>query len=445
MKQSARIQTTITIWEHLMGSNLPMDKFCGDFFRGNRFIGSKDRRDLAGRLYGMMRHYARLQWWVKRLGLPEDSGRSWTLTYLAFDKEYGTAQIEDLFCGEKYAPDTLNEAEQKALKTLAEYGGDINHPEMPEDVSLECPQWAYEGLRNLFGEDGEKLKAEMNAMLEPATLHIRVNTIKRQRNEVVESLKADNVDAEEGKICPNALRLPPHVYLSQTKSFKKGWIEIQDEGSQAIALLCDVRPGMQVLDYCAGGGGKTLALADMMQGKGRIIAMDSDARRLERGRKRYIKAGIHNVEIRPLGEEKHRKWIRRQKGKFDCVLVDAPCSGTGTWRRNPDLRWRNAGPSFEELQSIQAEILDRVAQYVKPGGALVYGTCSMLPQENEDQIAKFLQAHPDFEIDPVTNILPDIGGMSDRFLSLTPAQNGTDGFFAARLVKRAEQENAISA
>jgi 16S rRNA (cytosine967-C5)-methyltransferase len=205
---------------------------------------------------------------------------------------------------------------------------------------------------------------------------------------------------------------------------------------------------MQILDYCAGGGGKTLAIADLMDGKGRIVAMDNDTKRLMRGKKRYVRADIHNVELRSLEEDRHKKWIRRQAEKFDVVLVDAPCSGTGTWRRNPDMRWRDltkeqkGQPTLEEIMSTQAYILDRVAPYVKKGGALVYATCSLLEQENEEQIARFLDAHPEFSVEDLSQTLTQPEGqksiISDKgFMRLNPANHGTDGFFTARLIKKA--------
>jgi 16S rRNA (cytosine967-C5)-methyltransferase len=226
--------------------------------------------------------------------------------------------------------------------------------------------------------------------------------------------------------------------MSATKAFHKGLVEIQDEGSQLIAHLCQVQPGMRVLDFCAGGGGKTLGLAAAMGGKGIIYAMDNDSRRLEKGRRRYRKADIHNVEVRSLEDEKNRKWLRRQKGAMDIVLVDAPCSSSGTWRRNPDLRWNNYGPSLEEIKISQAEILERVADKVKPGGRLVYATCSLFAEENEEQVEAFLTKHPDFTLINVCEAWPD--GVEScpvpgPYMRLTPKDHQTDGFFTAILQK----------
>ena len=195
---------------------------------------------------------------------------------------------------------------------------------------------------------------------------------------------------------------------------------------------------MRILDFCAGGGGKTLILAAMMNNKGNIVAMDNDTRRLEKGRPRYKKAGVHNVELRSLAEEQNRKWLRRQKGTMDVVLVDAPCSSSGTWRRNPDLRWLHYGPTLEDIKKMQSEILDKVADKVKPGGRLVYATCSLFPEENEQQVEAFLARHADYKVLEVSELpsekpLPAAG----PYLRLFPRDHETDGFFAAVLQKTA--------
>lgn len=449
MKPSARIQTSIELWENLWrlatNKGLPMDKFLGDYFRSNRFIGSKDRANIAARLYDMMRHYARLTWWVENLGGTKGNGRYMMLAYLAKVEQQGSAPIAQFFCGEKYAPSALDDAENRFLEKCVSDSHGILHPLMDDATATECPTWAYDTLSAFFKNDYAPL---MEAMMRPAYLHLRVNSRKASRDDALESLKAEGIKIEKGHISPHALCLENTITLSQTKAFKKGLVDIQDEGSQAIALACGVAPGMQVLDYCAGGGGKTLALADFMNGKGRIVAMDSDTRRLMRGKKRYIRADIHNVELRSLEEDRHKKWIRRQNGKFDVVLVDAPCSGTGTWRRNPDMRWRDltieqkGQPSLEQIMSTQTYILDRVAPYVKKGGVVIYATCSLLPQENEQQIARFLQNNPSFAIENLRDTLKtpdDIPSVTTKegFMRLNPALHGTDGFFAARLIKNA--------
>ena len=216
-----------------------------------------------------------------------------------------------------------------------------------------------------------------------------------------------------------------------------GEVEIQDEGSQLVAALVEARPGDRVVDFCAGAGGKTLALATQMENRGHVIACDVSAGRLKRAVQRFRRAGLHNIETRLLTSETDQ-WVKRHKGGFDRVLVDAPCSGTGTWRRNPDARWRATEPGLSKLLAQQAAILASAARLVKPGGRLVYATCSMLPVENEVQIAAFLAAHPAFRVVPLRDTaLPRIPSAHPDYLSLTPARHGTDGFFAAVMRREA--------
>jgi 16S rRNA (cytosine967-C5)-methyltransferase len=218
--------------------------------------------------------------------------------------------------------------------------------------------------------------------------------------------------------------------------FKDGLIEVQDEGSQLVALLADARPGQRVADFCAGAGGKTLAMAAQMHNKGKIVACDVLEGRIDRAAVRFNRAGVHNVERRALSSERDQ-WVKRHAGTFDRVLIDAPCSGTGTWRRNPDAKWKLSPQDLEELEQVQRNILDSAWRLVKPGGRLIYATCSLLAEENEAQVEAFLAAHADFKRVPVGEVWQTaIGGdcpATSDMLSLTPAQHGTDGFFAAVL------------
>jgi 16S rRNA (cytosine967-C5)-methyltransferase len=256
--------------------------------------------------------------------------------------------------------------------------------------------------------------------------------------------------------------------------FKDGLIEVQDEGSQLVALLADARPGMRIADFCAGAGGKTLAIAAQMQNKGKIVACDVLEGRIERAAVRFARAGVHNVERKALSSERDQ-WVKRHAGTFDRVLVDAPCTGTGTWRRNPDAKWKLTPTDLEELTQVQRSILDSAWRLVKPGGRLIYATCSLLAEENEVQVAAFLEAHAEFKLVPVGNVWREVFGNAASLpvtpapepgsigkacarsamdpgsgagmtvesgidcgatlatLSLTPAQHGTDGFFVAVL------------
>lgn len=428
MKPQARIQALIEIFEKIEeNTRVPMDTVVGDYMRHRRYIGSKDRSNIAERIYNVIRAYARIGWWLSRAHV-EDTPRNRVIAYCMLDEQADGKRIKEMFDGSKFSPETLSEAELGLIKKLS--GEKLNHPDMPVRVRAECPELYAEKLEAYFGDDFE---AEMNALLKPATLDVRVNSFTCSRDKAKEALEKDGVKTQETPYSANGLRCDSKAYLSRTKAFSKGWIEIQDEGSQLIAQMCGVKPGMQVLDYCAGAGGKTLCLGATMQRKGRIVAMDTDARRLEKGRQRYKKAQLADIiEIRPLDDEKNKKWLKRQKEKFDVVLTDVPCTGTGTWRRNPDMRWTVYGPSLEELVAVQAEILDKVAPMVKPGGVLAYATCSLLPDENEDQIERFLKDHPDFEVDPID----PVKGLGSPYMRLTPYRHHTDGFFTAILRRK---------
>ncbi|MCB9964959.1 MAG: RsmB/NOP family class I SAM-dependent RNA methyltransferase [Rhodospirillales bacterium] len=421
MKPSARIQTSIDLLERIYQGRVPMDTTCGDYFRVRRYIGSKDRAAIVERVYEIMRLHARLGYILAQTGL-EDTPRARVIAHLALA---GNPQrIKDLFDGEKYAPPILSSEEEQFLHAFKE-------PSYPEGIAAECPTEYEAPLRALFAAN---FLPEMQAMLSTATLDLRVNLAKCTREKAKAYLEADGVKTAETPYSPWGLRCENKAYLSHTKAFGKGWVEIQDEGSQLIGYLCAAQPGMQVLDYCAGAGGKTLVLAAAMQNKGRIVAMDLEERRLMKSKERLKKAGVADiVEVRPLSDEKHKKWLKRQKGTFDLVLCDVPCSGTGTWRRNPDMRWHTYGPSVAELNAIQADILDKVVHTVKEGGRLVYATCSLLREENEDQITAFLERHPEFEITPVPT---ELSRPDSPFMRLSPYKHGTDGFFTAILQKK---------
>lgn len=432
MRQAARIQSGIELLERMEKAPIPMDNVIRDFMAQRRYIGSKDRTDIVERLYAMVRHHARLGWHIAQADAI-DTPRTRTLAFLILHDGLSPAQAAQFFDGGKHHADALDATEEKMIAALN--GKTMDDAAMPVAVRAECPDWATDKLQRQFGD---RFEDELRAMMSPASLDLRVNTIKATREEVRASLAAQNIETQEGLYSPVALRAPAKSFMGATKAFEKGLVDIQDEGSQLIALLTGAKPGMRVLDYCAGGGGKTLAIAALMNNKGNIVAMDNDTRRLDKGKPRYRKAGIHNVELRSLADEQHRKWLRRQKETMDVVLVDAPCSSSGTWRRNPDLRWRQYGPSVDQIVAIQAEILGKVADKVKSGGRLVYATCSLFREENEDQVEKFLAAHPDFKILPLEQAW-DFGGKppcAGPYLRLSPAAHGTDGFFTAVLVKK---------
>ncbi|HBR68149.1 MAG TPA: RsmB/NOP family class I SAM-dependent RNA methyltransferase [Rhodospirillaceae bacterium] len=425
MKPSARVQAVIDVIERIPGARVPMDTIVGDYMRPRRYIGAKDRANIAERVYGIIRAQARLNWWLKKSGAG-DTPRLYVLAYLVLAEGAGEKRMDDLFDGSKHSPATLDEQERILIKKLE--GKPFIGTDMPEAVRTECPPEHEEKLREIFGKD---FRAEMEAMIDPAPLDLRVNIWSANRDEVKKSLEKDGVETLETPYSPWGLRCKEKSFLSKTKALTKGYIQIQDEGSQLIAYVCGAKPGMQVLDYCAGAGGKTLALAAAMQRKGRIVATDNDEKRLAKGKMRFKKSGLADIiEVRALSEERHRKWLRRQKGTFDVVLADVPCTGSGTWRRNPDMRWQSYGPGLDELVKVQSEILAKIAPVVKPGGRLVYATCSLFKEENENQIEAFLKAHEEYKIVPVDE------RFGNPYMRLTPRHHGTDGFFAAVLERK---------
>lgn len=434
MTPAARIQSVLEILERIEKSPIPMDLTIGDYMRNRRFIGSKDRSAIVEKTYDVIRHHARIGWALEQAGVPDAPSARLRLLALMVMAE-GLEKTAPLWDGSRHGPSPITEDEREILDRLPTDFGSA-----PVEVVCECPPIYAPSLRAYFGDD---FADEMAAMIPPAQLNLRVNLAIGDVDKAISLLAEDNVSTARNHYSPWGLKVQGKAFLSLTRAFKKGLIEIQDEGSQLIALCCGARPGQQVLDYCAGAGGKTLALANGMlveeRVKGRIVAMDLEPARLAKAKDRCRRARISDiVELRPLSEEKNRKWLRRQKESFDCVLADVPCSGTGTWRRNPDMRWRVYGPSLEEITEIQADILEKVAGAVKPGGRLVYATCSLLPEENEHQIERFLNDHPEFKLKSLADIWPENLEVpcDGSYLRLTPRRHNSDGFFAAIMERR---------
>ncbi len=421
---AARIQATIELLDEIAGTPRPADAIVSAYFRARRFIGSHDRGDVSSRLYAILRHQARLDWWItKQHAVPVPRLR--LLAWLALNDRLSAKKISEVCSGGKFAPKPLEDGEYALVKKLE--GCTIEHPEMSEEVLAECPPQCAPTLKEKFGK---QFMREMRAMQEPATLDLRINPLKTNREAMLEELKKLGLKAQLCSLSPWGIRVFERPSLNTLPMLKNGLVEIQDEGSQLVALAVDAKPGERVVDFCAGAGGKTLAIAAMMQNKGRIVACDVMEGRLKRSAERFRRAGLHNIEVKPLESERD-PWVKKHKGSFDRVLTDAPCSGTGTWRRNPDARWRELGPGLEALLKTQAQILDSAARLVKAGGRLIYATCSLLPDENEQQIEKFLAAHPEFS-------LAKCGLNGADFLSLSPGKHGTDGFFAAVMTKTAK-------
>ena len=431
MTPAARLQATLELLSDVEGSPRPVDAVTSGWIRGQRQLDDADRGAILELLYALLRHRARLGWWLARLG-QDECARNRLLAWLTLGEGKTPEQIARLFDGAHFGPAAVTNPEATLLDGLR--GGKMDHEDMPDDVRLECPAWAVAPLLRRFGP---AFGTEMAATLVPPPLDLRVNPIKGTRKDMLRELNAMGLRAEPTKLSPLGIRVRERLSLSRLPGLKTGEIEIQDEGSQLVALLVGAGPGDRVVDFCAGAGGKTLALAAQMKNKGHVVACDVNEARLKRCAERMRRAGLHNVETRVLASETDR-WVKRHKGGYDRVLIDAPCSGTGTWRRNPDARWRAPELGLENLVALQSRILASAARLVKPGGRVVYATCSMLCEENEDQVAKFLSAHPAFRLVPLVEAAPElVGSAHPDHLSLTPARHETDGFFAAVLQREA--------
>ncbi len=425
MTPAGQLAAAIDLLAEIEADHRPADAIANAFFRNRRFIGAGDRREVSTLVWGVLRARRHLGWWLDRLGA-EPTARL-LLCAQAIFTGMTVHKIALAFATGRYGPPPLEAAETAVLEGFA--GHTLEHPAMPEAVKYEVPDWVYPRLAAQYQE---VVGVELEALMTPAPLDLRVNILKATVDEAVAALQAERLEARPAPYSPWGLRLAARQSVTQGAAFHEGLVEIQDEGSQLIALVVDARPGMRVLDYCAGAGGKTLAMAATMQNKGHIVAADVSAARLEAAIKRLRRAGVHNVEHHLL--EPGDKWGKRQEKKFDRVLVDAPCTGTGTWRRNPDARTRLVESDLAELVVKQAMILDQTARLVKPGGRLIYATCSLLNDENEQQMEAFLSRHAEFSQLELGAPLPQ--ALHGKTLRLTPRRHNTDGFFACALERR---------
>lgn len=439
MTPAARIQATIEVLTGLDDGARPAEQVISDYFRKRRYIGSKDRRAVSDMAYAALRRRARLGWHLQQLGKPAAGDKPFAdrlalLAHLVLSGNQSTETLNQLCNGERYAPAPLSDDERASLERLV--GEALESPCQAEAVRFEVPDWL---LPSLAASLGGALPAELAALSQEAPLDLRANTLKANREEALAALAEEGIAAEPTPFSPLGLRVQGRRSLRSGRAFSEGLVEIQDEGSQLAALLCDARPEMAVADVCAGAGGKSLALAAAMGGRGRLLTSDSDQRRLDRAAARFRRAGAHFAERRVIPDLADVKDLAES---FDRVLVDAPCSGSGAWRRQPDARWRLTPAALAGYRAAQQALLAKAATLVRPGGRLIYVTCSLLGEENEDQVRTFLETQGDFAAHPVDEVwarqvaapCPATG----PFLTLTPAGQGTDGFFVA-LLDRKEQ------
>ena len=447
MTPGARIQTAIELLGRIEAPRagkeaVPADTVLSGYFRGRRYIGAKDRRAIADLVYKVLRNRGALDWTVavstERNGEPRRdpnltcSSRSRVVAALPLLCAWPKSDVMAAFDGGRYGPAPLSETERDLIDRAAAAA------KTPED---DVPLWVVGGIPkwlegDLVARYGDDTLAELQALNRPAPVDLRVNGLKGSREDALAALAAAGIDAEPTPTSPLGIRLAGRSALPQLAAYRDGLIEVQDEGSQIVALMTDARPGMDVLDLCAGAGGKTLALAAMMENRGRLVAADTDGRRLSRTGPRLGRAGVSVAE--PVFLDGGGAL---PEGGFERVLVDAPCSGSGAWRRNPDAKWRLTPEALEKLVRLQGKILEAAARAVKPGGRLVYATCSMLPVENEAQVERFLGDHPGFGPVRPDGVWRAAGLPGDPgagpWLQLTPHRHRTDGFFIAILERAA--------
>jgi 16S rRNA (cytosine967-C5)-methyltransferase len=424
----AQLAAAIDILTAIDAGEHPADDIAAGYFRRRRYIGAKDRASIADHVYAVLRHRAALDWWIQK-HRAEIGSRTRLLTALVLIDGWRPEAVAAACDGGRFRPATPTNAEERLLRALV--GRTLHHPGMSRAVANDLPEWLEPYLERVFGNGLEREMAVLNAT---APIDLRVNLLKTDREAARRALAAEGVAAEPTPWSPIGLRLSQRVPLGGLTAFREGVVEVQDEGSQIAALLADARPGMRVVDFCAGAGGKTLALAAGMKNHGKLVACDVSARRLEGAARRLRRAGVSNAERRVLTGERD-KWVKRHRGGFDRVFVDAPCLGTGTWRRNPNTKWQMTSVDLAELVVRQRHILRSAARLVRPGGRLVYVTCSLLREENEEQAEAFLAAEPGFVVVPAAGVWREATGTplhgGGRYLRLTPARHGTDGFFVA--------------
>lgn len=399
----------------ILNNRGPADAVLSHFFRENRQLGSKDRAFVAETVFGILRRYRVMQYLTQ-----SDDPRQWVLAWLLRGEGKSIRELEPMLNAQQLEWAKAIKARSTESLTLAEQAN--------------LPDWLWE---KLVAQNGETVALDMaRSLMEPATLDLRVNTLKAEPEAVMAVFKQEATVGEHGltrmPFAPSGLRIPQRLSISKHPLFTEGKIEVQDEGSQLLAQLVAPKRGMMVADFCAGAGGKSLAIGALMRNTGRIYAFDVSEKRLNNLGQRLKRSGLSNLNAQLISSEADPK-LKRLHGKFDRVLVDAPCSGLGTLRRNPDIKRRQTPTDIAELTQKQASILERAAKLCKAGGRLIYATCSLLQDENEQIADAFLQAHPDFQRVPANSIMAqqNIALDTGDYLKLWPHVHGTDGFFAA--------------
>jgi len=417
MSKPILLNSAAELLQRILSEKIPADRQMEGYFRTHRDMGVRDRGFVAETVYGCLRERR----WLEHIAgsaLLLDVVAAYLLTH-----GYSARALEETgFRGD--------------ARGMVERARTLDKTTLPFAIQANMPDWLAQRLRAQFG-DAESLALAL-ALNQPAPVDIRVNTIKARRDEVRTRLTQEGFPCEITPCSPSGLRRHDRAPIFKTLCFKEGLFEVQDEGSQLLALMLEPRRQEMVVDFCAGAGGKTLHIGALMANTGTVYAFDVLAKRLEKLKPRLRRAGLNNVRMVTISHERDAR-VQRLKGKIDRVLVDAPCSGTGTLRRNPDIKWRDI--NLAELTDTQQRILAAAAELLKPGGRLVYATCSLLKEENEDIVEKFLAARPEFHMVPVNEILERRHiplSMAGDALRLLPHLHQTDGFYAVAL-ERSQQ------
>ncbi len=429
MTPAARLSAAIEVLSEIDARRRPAADVLKDWGLGHRFAGSSDRAAIAGLVYDALRRKASSAWLMG-----ESTPRAVLIGMLHRERGLDVAGLAALCSGAHFAPAVLTDSERAALECGTLAGA-------PASVQGDYPDWLDPHFSRVFGKERA---AEGAALASRAPLDMRVNTLKAKREEVLPKLA--HLDAEPTRWSPIGVRIrlsadakSPAIHAEPL--FRKGMVEIQDEGSQLAALFAGAKPGEQIVDLAAGAGGKTLALSAAMENRGQIYATDIDKRQLVPIYERIARAGARNIQVRtPRGKA---DMLADLAARADCVLIDAPCTGTGTWRRNPDAKWRVRPGALAARLQEQAALLDRAARLVKPGGRIAYVTCSVLEEENGEQVRAFAGRHTDFSVEKPLHVTQALGEraylfaraalISDAGLLMTPRRTDTDGFFVSLL------------
>lgn len=419
MINAQQLDLTTSALAQVLTFRQPADVVLSAFFRRERKLGMRDRQEIAETVFATIRHFQKIQ---KMLPKPHQKPRRAALAALVLGRGISVHGAESL-CDSEEKQWLIDVKEQKSA-----FASDLT-------TAAELPQWLIECLQQQ-GWDDNQIAIYGRSVMQPAPLDVRVNTQKGKRDKILSALQAEGLRAEATPFSPWGIRLFDKPALNKHPLFLDGVLEVQDEGSQLLALITGVKRGQIAVDFCAGAGGKTLAMGAMMAGSGRLYAFDVAEKRLANMKPRMVRAGLTNIHPQRIDNE-HDARIARLKNKADCVLVDAPCSGMGTLRRNPDLKYRQSNDNIRTLLEQQQSILQAASALVRPGGRLVYATCSILETENQQQLNNFLAANTGWHIEPVqtllkSNVLPDMQG---NYLQLNTGEHHTDGFFAAVLTR----------